>query len=100
MMTISEHIESKIKLAKLIAIVSWLVFAGMMLLPYSAGLYFYYFIPFAGFAGAVTFILFFIKCPSCNQPLGQVAAYSGNPFQKKSNLNFCPNCGVNFENEI
>ena len=99
-MTISDHIESKIKRAKLVALISWLIFAGISMTPGFNDVLILFLVPFAVFFGAILYVLFYIKCPSCNHALGQVAAYSGNPFQKKSNLNYCPNCGVDFKNEM
>ena len=99
-MTIAEHLESKIKNAKLIFIISWLILVGMMHFDKSTQYFFYYIIPSIFIAGSGIYIFFFVKCPGCKTSLGQTAAYAGNFFQKNSKLNFCSNCGIYFKDEM
>ena len=99
-MTLSDQIETKVKRAKIVGLAFWLAFAAMIFFDNAGGLFFLAFIPFIGFGGTILYILYFIKCPNCKVELGQAAAYSGNFFQKESKLNYCPNCGVNFKEEV
>ena len=99
-MTISESIHSKLKKAKIIGFIFWLLFAATIVIPVEGNLFFISLIPFIGFGGTVLYILLFLKCPRCDTAIGQATANSGGFFSKKSNLNFCPNCGVDFKDEL
>jgi hypothetical protein len=49
-----------------------------------------------GFIGAFVATVFFVKCPKCNARLGQftVGPFAFRPSRR---VNFCPYCGVNFD---
>lgn len=94
-MTISDAIKAKLRKATIIGFLFWLAFAASIFAQKDGGMFFVSLIPFAGFGGTILYILFFIKCPRCSAPLGQVAMSSRTPFSGKTKLNFCPNCGVN-----
>lgn len=99
-MTIEELIGRKLRKAKIIGFLFWLSFAATIFTPQEGNMFFISLIPFAGFGGTVLYVMFFVKCPKCDAPLGQASMNSGIPFRKKTKLNYCPNCGVNLSEQI
>jgi hypothetical protein len=98
-MTIKEFITKKLRKATMIGFLFWLAFGATIIIPKEGNLFFISLIPFAGFFGTIIYIIFFVKCPKCSTPLGQASMSYRNPFSRKTKLNFCPNCGVDF-NEL
>jgi len=89
-MTIREQLKGKMFKARVIAFGFWILFAGSFFLPKNSPYTPLFLIPFAGFAGSVLYILFFVRCPKCDARLGQALSST-------SQINFCPGCGVDLE---
>jgi hypothetical protein len=94
-MTIADTIKTKLLRAKIVGFLFWVAFAASIFLHKEGGTFFLSLIPFAGFAGTIWYVMFFIRCPRCAAPLGQASMHMSGVFTGKSKLNFCPNCGVN-----
>ena len=48
-------------------------------------------------------VKFLLKCPCCGTAIGSAFTEIGSPiniFTKKAKCNFCPNCGVNFNEPV
>ncbi len=99
-MKIEELINKKMRKVKIIGFLFWLAFGAMIFIPKDGNLFYLSLIPFIGFGGTIIYLMYFIKCPKCYAQLGQASMSSGNIFSKKSKLNFCPNCGVNFSEHV
>lgn len=93
MMTIREALKAQMFKARVVAFGFWLLFAAGFFLPNNSPFKPLLLIPFIGFAGSVLYILFFVKCPKCSARLGQAMGGINKP-------NFCPGCGVNFDNRV
>ena len=99
-MTIEELIAGKLRKAKIVGFLFWLAFAATIFFPFEGNLFFFSLIPFAGFGGTVIYVMYFLKCPKCSSPVGQASLSPGSPFNQKSKLNYCPNCGVSFNESV
>ncbi len=51
---------------------------------------------FLGFLGSILYLNLFILCPRCGMKLGNAGFMSQGWFSQKSKINFCPNCGTDF----
>jgi hypothetical protein len=91
MTTIRERLKAQMFKARVAAFGFWLLGAACMFLP--KGYETFFFVPFAGFACAVLYVLFFIKCPKCGVRLGQAMSSMGK-------ANFCLGCGVSLDNRV
>jgi hypothetical protein len=91
-MTIRQQLRSQLFKARGVAFACWFVLAGVILFSPSDRWRALAVIPFAGFFGSVVYMIFFIKCPKCRAQLGQTM----NSMRK---ANFCPGCGVSFDEE-
>ena len=93
-MIIREKLKEQMQRARMVAFGFWLLFAAGMFLPDSLGaVRILNFIPFLGFGGSVLYIMFYVKCPKCGARLGQSLSSISKP-------NFCPGCGVSFDNPV
>jgi hypothetical protein len=92
-MTIREKLKARMFKARAIAFGFWLLFAAGFLLPKNSPYAFLLLVPFAGFAGTVLYMLFFVRCPKCGARLGQA-------MNSTSQINFCPGCGVSLESKV
>ncbi|MGD0504992.1 MAG: hypothetical protein ABSD02_19830 [Steroidobacteraceae bacterium] len=105
-MTIRDFIKRRTRIFFGMAIAGWLVCAGSMIVSENAqckpgcgnvrpapptGL----FLGVPLFAGAILGMTFFIKCPRCSARLGQFSMQT--PFSFGRQINFCPYCGVSFD---
>jgi hypothetical protein len=97
--TIRSFLTSRFRKLMFLGILAWFACAGAgfaasaRLVPEWLA-----FVPFAGFAVVVLLVLLWIRCPRCGSPLGQNAGFLNgkNRFYQKR-VNFCPHCGVNFD---
>jgi hypothetical protein len=56
---------------------------------------------FAGFAGAIIGINFFVKCPKCKASLAHtIGMYVAFQWAGRRQVNFCPFCGVNLDEPV
>jgi hypothetical protein len=92
-MTIRDKLKSQMLKAQLVAFGFWLLFVAGNLLPTGTTYQALLFIPFIGFAGSVLYLLLLIKCPNCGARLGQA-------FSSLSKPNFCPVCGIAFDDQV
>jgi len=97
-MTIRDYITKRARMFMVVGLASWLLFAtsGMVawLWPDSAPAI--TIIGFAGFAGAILGLIFFVRCPRC----GAMLARQVQPISFfKQHANFCPSCGVSFDEQ-
>ena len=53
-----------------------------------------------GTVGVFAYMFHFLKCPKCNNSFGQVITSYTPLFKKESKLNYCPNCGANFNDDM
>jgi len=93
MMTIRERLKEQMFKARVFAFGFWLLGAAGMFFASGNAYQALLFVPFAGFGGAVLYMLFFVKCPKCGARLGQ--AMSG-----MTRTNFCPGCGVSLDTRL
>ena len=84
----------------IIGFLFWLGFAATIVLAEQQELFLLSLISFAGFVGTIVYIMFFISCPRCKAPLGNASMIYGKPFSRKISLNYCPNCGVDLNDEM
>ena len=94
-MNIRDHITRKNRQFVIAVIVSWLLFAFGMFAELDGIEKVLIFIGFIGFIVSIASNIYLIKCPRCNIKLGSLTAG-----QKKSEINYCPNCGVNFDESM
>jgi len=93
-LTIRDHLKSKLNKARAVAFISLLVFGISAFWGADSDLVsVLVLIPF-GFAAASTiYILYGINCPRCDASMGKVLSGSGK-------TNFCPQCGVSFDEDL
>jgi ribosomal protein S27E len=41
-----------------------------------------------------------IRCPQCNNSLGELVIYSGHPFSISGKFKYCPYCGVDIDSTL
>ena len=89
-MTIGELLKDRMFKARVVSITSWiLVVLSIYLFKNEGGLGLLALIPSAAFFGSVLYVLYFVRCPKCDIRVGQAMS----SYKK---LNFCPNCGADF----
>jgi hypothetical protein len=93
MATIRETLKAQMFKVGAIAFGFWLLFAAGFFLPNDTGLQALTPISFAGFAGSILYMQFFVKCPKCGARLGQSMSSIRKP-------NFCPGCGVSLDSRV
>ena len=93
MATIREKLKAQMFKAKVAAFSCWGLVAAGIFLPKGNALQALWLIPFAGFAGSILYIQFFVKCPKCRARLGHALSVTSKP-------NFCPSCGVDFDSRV
>jgi hypothetical protein len=104
-MTIREYIKRRVRRAMGMAVGSWLVLAVVGLLGSPAYPSLQHIMPlFAilgviGFGGAIVSIAR-VRCPKCRASLGQTVAMPTALRVGGKQVNFCPFCGVNFDEPI
>jgi hypothetical protein len=75
--------------------------AGGFIVSENKSLFFIPLLAFAGFAGAILFLQFGIRCPQCRNPIGQLTMLSkGGYFRISKNVGFCPYCGISLDAEM
>jgi len=89
-MTIRDKLKAQMFKVRIAIFAFWLLFVAGMVLHVGGANQPFALIPFLGFAGAILYSMFFIKCPKCDAPLGQV-------LNKLRKFNFCPVCGVSLD---
>ena len=95
-MTIRDTLKKKLKIAIVAGLVGWLIFAGGAILlenQYPA----IFIVGFILFGGAIIYAFYFVRCPKCNAPIGQIFSMPGYSFLSKHKVNFCPSCGVEMD---
>jgi hypothetical protein len=98
-MSIRAFLASRFRKLMLFGVLAWLCCAASGLSA-SSGLIPSWVapIPFIGFAAVVLLMLLWIRCPRCGGRLGQIVGYVNAKerfYQRR--INFCPYCGVNFD---
>lgn len=96
-MTIKQDLDKRVVRAKLGLIAFWLIAAiGMFAaerFPIAGALAL---LGFAGFFASVVYVIWWVKCPRCKMRLGNAAVVTQGWFSTRSQLNYCYNCGANF----
>ena len=75
----------------------WLLFALSIILGDNLPFPGFHFIGFVGFGVAILCMIFLIKCPRCGSQLGQLGMACALTVTTKDQVNFCPHCGVSFD---
>lgn len=90
-MTIREYLKRRVFRGRIVAGVSWLLFAAGLFSGAEAPVF--VFVPFFVFGGTVFYLLSCIKCPKCGATIGRV-------MEQSYQANYCPGCGVNFDSPL
>jgi hypothetical protein len=99
-MTIRGYIQKRTRRIMFIGIGSWLLIATTAFLSEDKPNSILEIIGIVGFAGAILSIMFFVKCPRCGARLGQLGMAQPFGISAKQRVNFCPHCGVNFDEQV
>jgi hypothetical protein len=102
-MTIRQEIYRKSHIANLLVFISLLVMVAYHILYGEKEWGYEIFIPLFVFLCAALYVRYFIKCPFCLTSIGGAVSQIGSPVNaltKKSICNFCPCCGVNFNDPV
>lgn len=99
LMKIRELIQTRTRRFIALAVGSWLVFASSSLFGEGNQTFILELVGFLGFASAVIGIVFLVKCPRCGAKLGQLGVAQPFSMSGKQRTNFCPHCGVSFDEQ-
>lgn len=92
-MTIREQLNKQLLQTRLIAFGAWLAFAMSLFLPNSLPVHGLTGIAFLVFAGCVGIILFRIRCPRCQHPIGREMSTTAK-------ISHCAGCGVSLDERV
>jgi hypothetical protein len=99
-MTIGELLRIKTRRNLWLGLLTWLAFAGSMLVAAKWGTRFLPLVLFLPFIGVVISQMFFVRGPRCKGNLGQLLAQTMAPGRLKTQVTHCPFCGVSFNDHI
>lgn len=102
-MRIRDRLARTSRHAWIAAILCWLGVAASILLNGDREPPLVVFVFVVGFAAAVLFTMFRVKCPRCGFRLGMfgLVAFRESRFNKRAKrVNFCPHCGLDLDGEM
>ena len=98
-MTVHEDLSKKLFRAKIAGLLSWIVFSVSMFIPLQIEVYIISLLSFIVFFVIVIYVMFLIKCPACQSPIGRVCMSGVTLFKSDIQLKRCPHCAYDFQSE-
>lgn len=100
-MTLREHLSRRKRRVNFVFFLGFAVFGLSLVVGHGPVLTIA--VALVGFAismGAVLFMLFGVRCPKCQEPIGYQVSYPGGPFSVSHRIKFCAYCGVALDSDV
>jgi hypothetical protein len=92
--TIRDYLKRRVRWCMAVGIGGWVIFASSIVTHVDNPMI--NILGFVMFGGSILALQWMLKCPRCSVRLGQIAMTLGIPGLKPQ-PNFCPYCGVSFQ---